>query len=53
MTEAAKFSGLSTDTLYKAMRTKPPELRYVKKGRRRVIPKVGLIDWMAEDVNAD
>lgn len=49
MTEAAQFTGLSTDTIYRAMRNK--EIVFVKKGRRRVVPKAGLIDWLGQSVS--
>jgi excisionase family DNA binding protein len=46
--EAACFAKVSPQTLYLAMRHK--ELRYAKKGRRRLIPRAGLIEWLAMSI---
>lgn len=49
--EAARFSGLSKSSLYLAMER--GDLLYVKVGRRRLIPRAGLIQWLAEHVGGD
>ena len=44
--EAVRFSGLSRSTLYKAMEA--GELPFVKIGRRRLLPRQALVQWLAQ-----
>ncbi len=43
---AAEFASLSRASLYEAMQR--GELLYLKRGRRRLIPKRALVLWLAE-----
>jgi len=43
--EAVRFSGLSRSTLYAAM--DHGELVFVKVGRRRLLPRQSLVQWLA------
>jgi excisionase family DNA binding protein len=43
--EAARFSGLSRSTLYEAMES--GLLPFVKIGRRRLVPRRALVEWLA------
>ena len=43
--EAAGFSGLSRSTLYEAMEA--GELAFVKVGRRRLLPRLAVVQWLA------
>jgi excisionase family DNA binding protein len=43
--EAVRFSGLSRSTLYAAMDI--GELAFVKIGRRRLLPRRALVEWLA------
>ena len=44
--EAVRFSGLSRATLYSAM--SDGDLAYIKRGRRRLIPRRALVAWLAD-----
>ena len=46
VTKAVQFSGLSRATLYAAMAE--GDLAYLKRGRRRLIPRRALVAWLAE-----
>lgn len=43
---ASAFASLSRATLYEAMQR--GELVYIKRGRRRLIPRRALVRWLAE-----
>jgi len=45
ISEAMRFSGLSRSTLYAAMEA--GELPFVKIGRRRLLPRQSLVQWLA------
>ena len=49
--EAVAFAGLSRTTLYGAMDA--GALAYVKRGRRRLIPRRALVAWLAEGLVID
>jgi hypothetical protein len=48
--DAAKFSTVCRSNLYKAMDA--GEVPYIRRGNRRMIPKVGLIRWMVDGLIA-
>ncbi len=50
VTEAVRFSGLSRATLYATM--SEGGLAYIKRGRRRLIPRRALVAWLADGLVA-